>query len=207
VKIAGVNLSKVALAVFSGAGILAFVVFSFSKISANEKCSETIKIDGVAYPVPERWCGRKLEKSKRADSKNLARLPADLSLDSSKIYVTPETKKALVKMAAAAQNSGISLMIDSGFRSVWYQREIIRRRMQQGENYDKLITFIAPPGYSEHHTGRAVDFVPSEAPFAFTETYKWLKENAADFGFHETYPEDTTGTIPWESWHWVYEAN
>lgn len=154
--------------------------------------------------MPQRWCGRKLEKSDLADSKKLARLPRDLSSDSSKIYVTLETKKALTKMAAAAQKSGISLIVDSGFRSVWYQRQIIRRRMQEGENYEKLITFVAPPGYSEHHTGRAVDFVPSEARFAHTKTYKWLKENAADFGFFETYPENTTGTIPWESWHWVY---
>ncbi|HEX2897887.1 MAG TPA: D-alanyl-D-alanine carboxypeptidase family protein, partial [candidate division Zixibacteria bacterium] len=68
----------------------------------------------------------------------------------------------------------------------------------------KLITFVAPPGYSEHHTGRAVDFVPSEARFAYSKIYKWLKNNAAEFGFFETFPEDTTGLVPWESWHWVY---
>lgn len=204
-RIAGIKLLKSTISVFSSIIVLAVVTSSFSNNSTAENCNETIKIDGVEYPVPERWCGKKLEKLNLADSKKLAKLPKDLSLDSSKIYVTLETKKALVKMAGSAQKSGINFIVDSGFRSIWYQREIIRRRMQKGENYEKLITFVAPPGYSEHHTGRAVDFVPSEARFAFTKTYKWLKENAAEFGFYETFSVDTTGTTPWESWHWVYE--
>ena len=188
-------------------GIFLFALNSFPKNSSKSDCTETIKIDGTEYPVPKRWCGKKLDKTQLADTNKLARLPKVLSLDSSKIYVTIETKKALLKMAESAKKSGINLIIDSGFRSVWYQRVIIRRRLEKGEEYKKLITFVAPPGYSEHHTGRAVDFVPSEARFAYSKTYKWLKENAAEFGFFETYPEDTTGVTPWESWHWVYESN
>ena len=180
-------------------------VISFSKDAVKNNCDEKINIDGIDYPVPERWCGKKLDNSTLANSKKLARVPHELSFENFKIYITPETKKALVKMAEAAKKDGISLIVDSGFRSIWYQKQIIRRRLEAGEKYEKLISFVAPPGYSEHHSARAVDFVPSEARFAHTDIYKWLKKNAAEFGFYETYPEDATGFTPWESWHWVYQ--
>lgn len=173
------------------------------EINSNN-CKETFEIDGKDYPVPARWCGKKLDKSQLAETKKLEKLPGEISFESSKIYVTKETRQALLKMAESAKKSGIKLIVDSGFRSVWYQKLIIKRRLEKGEDFKKLITFVAPPGYSEHHTGRAVDFVPSEARFAYTETYKWLKEHAGEFGFYETWPEDSTGEIPWESWHWVY---
>lgn len=202
---AGNSIIRIQTAAFLIFGILVLYFSSFSKDSAKTECTETIKIEGVEYPVPKRWCGKKLDKSLLADSNNLSRLPKELCADSLKIYVTGETKKALVKMSESAKKSGIDLMVDSGFRSVWYQREIIKRRLAKGEEYKKLISFVAPPGYSEHHTGRAVDFVPSEARFAYSKTYKWLKANAAEFGFFETFSEDTTGFTPWESWHWVYK--
>jgi len=183
----------------------ALVLSSFSKGTKPNNCPETIEIDGQNYPVPDRWCGKKLNKSELADTDNLSRLPFEMSFDSSKIYVTKETKEALLKMAEAAKKGGILLIADSGFRSVWFQKLIIQRRLEKGEKYEKLITFVAPPGYSQHHTGRAVDFVPSEARFAHTDTFKWLKRNASKFGFYETYPEDSTGLVPWESWHWVYQ--
>ncbi|HEX2897605.1 MAG TPA: D-alanyl-D-alanine carboxypeptidase family protein, partial [candidate division Zixibacteria bacterium] len=120
--------------------ILAIALVSFSKNLSKDDCVETIKIDGKEYPVPNRWCGKKLDKSLLADSNKLARLPKELCLDSLKIYVTIETKKALLKMTESAKKSGIVLTVDSGFRSVWYQREIIRRRLAKGEEYKKLIT-------------------------------------------------------------------
>lgn len=190
--------------------IVALIIYSleisFSKDTLSNNCVEKIKIDDIEYPVPHRWCGKKLDKSFLADSKKLARVPLEISADSFKIYVTPKTKKALVTMAEAAKKDSIELIVDSGFRSIWYQKQIIRRRLEAGENYEKLITYVAPPGYSEHHTGRAVDFVPSEARFVFTDAYKWLKSHAAEFGFYETYPKDTSGTTPWESWHWVFQS-
>jgi LAS superfamily LD-carboxypeptidase LdcB len=46
--------------------------------------------------------------------------------------------------------------------------------------------------------------VPSEAIFAFTETYRWLSEHAAEYGFFETLPEDPNAPLTWESWHWTH---
>lgn len=205
VRITGRPLAMFSLTLFLLLIIFSFE-FSFSEDAPASNCNEKIEIDGIEYQVPQRWCGKKLDYSLLANSKKLSKIPAELSFEKLKIYVTPDTKKALLTMSETAKKDGIMLIADSGFRSLWYQKQIIRRRLEAGENYDKFIRFVAPPGYSEHHTGRAIDFVPSEARFVFSESYKWLKKHAADFGFHETYPEDTTGTTPWESWHWVYQS-
>jgi D-alanyl-D-alanine carboxypeptidase len=197
------NKIKFSVSVFA----ILLIASSFSRLLYSQPkpdCDEKIIIDGREYPVSKRWCGKKLEQKDLADSKTLSKLPSELTFENYKIYVTPETKTALTKMSEAANKDGIKLKVDSGFRSVWYQKQIYQRRLERGEKIEKIISFVAPPGYSEHHTGRAVDFVPSEARFAHTKTYQWLKANAAKYGFHETYTEDSTGKIPWESWHWVF---
>ena len=142
-----------------------------------------------------------------ADSKKLTRLPDSLTYESYRIYVLPKTKDALLLMSSQARKDSIFLIVDSGFRSVGFQKRIIKNRLEAGEEYQKVINYVAPPGYSQHHSGLAVDFFPSEAKFASTKEYLWLKNNAGGFGFYEPYPEDITGYIPWESWHWTFESD
>jgi LAS superfamily LD-carboxypeptidase LdcB len=171
-----------------------------------EVCRDSFLIDSVAYAVTDRWCGQAIDSARLAKPGDLVRLPDELTFEDYNIYILPETRRALISMAEEAGKSGVLLIADSGFRSVSYQKRIIRSRMEDGETVEKILMFVAPPGYSEHHTGRAVDFCPSEARFAHTEAYRWLKQNAADFGFFETYPEISTGAIPWESSHWYYRG-
>jgi D-alanyl-D-alanine carboxypeptidase len=67
------------------------------------------------------------------------------------------------------------------------------------------------PGYSEHHTGLAVDIVtPSyqvlNAGFAQTDAAVWMAQNAHRYGFIIRYPADkvdVTG-IGYEPWHVRY---
>lgn len=174
----------------------------------SRPCDHTVTIDSVVYDVPERWCGRYVPPEDRAKGDTLARLPYELCYDSSRIYVTRATRDAFVNMADAARAAGINLMVDSGFRSPGFQKRIIKRRMAAGETFDQAVRFVAPPGFSQHHTGRAVDLVPSEARFAHTDAYEWLKEHAAEYGFVETYPEpeDPSDYVYWESWHWFFEG-
>lgn len=171
-----------------------------------DDCADTVVIDSVAYPLPEIWCGRAVDSTLWADPSTLVKLPDELTFEDYRIYVTRETRDALVKMAAAAAKDSVFIETDSGYRSPGFQRRIIKRRLAQGDSIAKVFTSAAPPGYSEHHTGRALDLVPSEARFAHTGTYAWLQENAQRFGFYETYPEDPGSDIPWESWHWCYRS-
>jgi len=170
-------------------------------------CSETVEINGEKYWVPDKWCGKKLDSTQVADKNKLVPLPDEITFEDYRIYVLPEVREALVKMAEDAGKAGILLLIDSGFRSAAYQKKIIERRLENGEPIERIIRMVAPPGYSQHETGRAVDFVPSEAVFIKTVQYKWLKENADKFGFVEYYYENNPDSIFWEPYHWFYQAD
>lgn len=187
----------------------AVAVLLASSVQATEPSkpasAETVVIDSVHYQVPAKWIGRKVDSSLWAKHSDLVALPQHLTFESSRIYVTHATRDAFVKMAEAAAKDSVTLLADSGYRSPKYQREIIRRRLTRGDSIEEIFRSASPPGYSEHHTGRALDLVPSEANFADTPAYAWLKHNAARFGFHESYPENGPGHLPWESWHWCYQ--
>jgi D-alanyl-D-alanine carboxypeptidase len=67
---------------------------------------------------------------------------------------------------------------------------------------------VAPPGYSEHATGLAIDFGDRRrgcnlvACFAATPVGRWLAANAADFGFEMSFPQDNAQGVAFEPWHW-----
>lgn len=172
---------------------------------SSHACDDTVVIEGVAYTVSEQWCGRAIDSTQIADPSSLKRLPDELTFEDYRIYVTTETRSAFMEMATAAAKDSVSLIVDSGFRSAGFQARIIARRLAEGQPFEKIINHVAPPGYSQHHTARAVDLVPSEAEFAFSATYAWLKDNAASFGFSETYPDEDSNGLWWESWHWYYQ--
>lgn len=65
---------------------------------------------------------------------------------------------------------------------------------------------IEPAGCSENGAGLSVDISSASAGFASTNEYKWLTENAHNYGFILRYPEDktdVTGMI-YQPWHWRY---
>ena len=130
------------------------------------------------------------------------------------ITVNSKMYPELTALINAAYNDEINLWIASGYRSVEEQESVldraVQRRMADGMTYenayeDARIT-IQAPGYSEHHTGLAVDFNDVEDDFRETEAYTWLQEHAAEYGFVERYPkgkESITG-IDYEPWHYRY---
>lgn len=184
---------------------LAFATLAVACVSpVVPACDETVTIDSTEYPIGDFWCGRRLDSTEIADPGDLVQLPQELTFQEYRIYVLPETRDAFVAMARAAEADSISLRADSGFRSPNFQRRIIRGRLERGDGFETILKSVAPPGYSEHHTGRALDLCPSEAIFAFTDTYTWLKKNAGEYGFYETLPEDPKAPLTWESWHWAY---
>jgi D-alanyl-D-alanine carboxypeptidase len=184
--------------------LLLFLSLLSSAATADESCRDTVVIDSVAYRVTALWCGKAIDSALLAEPEELVPLPQELTFEDSRIYVLPQTSEALVRMAEAAASDSIFFEVDSGWRSFGFQRRIIKRRMAEGDSFEEVLNSVAPPGYSEHHTGRALDLVPSEARFAFTETYRWLTEHAAEYGFFETLPENPAAPLTWESWHWTF---
>ena len=125
--------------------------------------------------------------------------------------LTPQANAAWHAMKQAAQMDGITLLMVSAFRSVQRQTEIIQAKLDQGDNIANILTVCAPPGYSEHHTGRAIDITTPEEPaleisFENTDAFAWLSQNAAKFGFVMTYPTDNPCGFQYEPWHWCFHV-
>lgn len=118
------------------------------------------------------------------------------------------------KMYDAALKDGVTLTPCSGYRSYETQERNYNRKIDfyvgQGYSYDdakiKAATIIMPPGSSEHNLGYAMDIVCVDEWFEDTDEFKWLQENAADYGFIMRYPEDKQDItkVIYEPWHWRY---
>lgn len=115
-------------------------------------------------------------------------------------------------MEAAARASGILLVPISGFRSIKDQQHLFFDiKAQRGETTTKRAEVSAPPGYSEHHTGYAVDVGDGAVPatnlspnFDQTRAFKWLSANAAYFSFEMSFPKNNPQGVSYEPWHWRF---
>jgi len=112
------------------------------------------------------------------------------------------------EMQAAARDDGVALLLISGFRSIEYQAGLIRRKLDAGQSLSEILNVNAAPGFSEHHTGRAIDLaVPDAEPlteeFESSTAFAWLEQNAANFGFSMSYPRENRQGFVYEPWHWA----
>lgn len=168
-----------------------------------EEYHETVLIDGTEYLVPPPWAGNRIEASPLSPE-SFGQIPVDFTHDGTKIYILTTALGPLLDLLHQAREDGIELRVESGYRSERYQRLIFKRMMAEGKTFADIVRYVAPPGYSQHMLGMAVDFHPSTWEFADTPAYAWLKENAQEFGFEEAYSQDNALHIPWEAWHWAY---
>lgn len=150
-----------------------------------------------------RWWGIPIEY----EPDDLVALPSQWGLSSGRTYrLRSEAMTALLAMFEAAQDDGVDMLVLSDYRSGPTQKSI----------YDNAVSndglsqrYSAPPGHSEHQLGTTVD-IASPVTRTFIDTddpqYPWLVQNAADYGFRQTYTADNvddTGYIE-EPWHWRY---
>lgn len=116
------------------------------------------------------------------------------------------------EMRSAARQAGVGMRDISGFRSLETQRylfyEIARQRGQTPAQRSRV---SAPPGYSEHHTGYAIDIGDASAPgtdlsesFATTSAYRWLAQNARNYGFQLSFDRNNIQGVLYEPWHWRF---
>jgi D-alanyl-D-alanine carboxypeptidase len=124
--------------------------------------------------------------------------------------LAPNAASAWRKLKMAAEGDGVTLQIVSAFRSVAYQRQIIERKLAAGKTMEKILHVSAAPGYSEHHTGRAIDITssgckPLTEEFEQTPEFAWLVRRVKDFGFSMTYPRNNKFGVIYEPWHWTFQ--
>ena len=119
--------------------------------------------------------------------------------------------RAWHSMYAAARKIEIELLPLSGFRSVERQAEIIRGKLAVGEKISDILHSIAAPGFSEHHTGCAIDVGSEETPpleeaFANTRAFAWLRNHAEEHGFKMSFPRHNPHGFVYEPWHWCWQG-
>lgn len=115
-------------------------------------------------------------------------------------------------MVRAARANGVILVPISGFRSIQEQQHVyFDIQAQRGQTVTKRAEVSAPPGYSEHHTGYAVDIGDGATPatnlnpnFDKTRAFQWLSANAARFHFEMSFPKDNAQGVSYEPWHWRF---
>ncbi|MDD9889279.1 MAG: M15 family metallopeptidase [Gammaproteobacteria bacterium] len=123
--------------------------------------------------------------------------------------LTREAFNAWTAMKSAAASDRIEIFLISAFRDIDYQHDVIKRKVEEGRSISEVLQANAAPGYSEHHTGRAVDIgTPGcdalvEA-FENTPAFQWLKTNGNKHGFFMSYPRDNQLGILYEPWHWCF---
>jgi len=130
------------------------------------------------------------------------------------IEVHVDMRDSLLKMRDEAKKEGIYLVFLSGYRSINLQNEIFYSlKSFRNQEAAERARVSAPPGYSEHSTGFAIDIGDAtqretdfETEFENTEAFKWLKKNAAKFHFKLSFAKDNK-YIDYEPWHWRYEGS
>lgn len=121
----------------------------------------------------------------------------------------PSAAAAWRQMQEAAAAAGIELQVVSAYRSIEYQAGIISRKLEAGQSMQEILLVSAAPGYSEHHTGRALDlttagFEPLDESFEESPAFEWLQGHASRFGFRMSFPRDNPHALCYEPWHWCW---
>ena len=201
-------LSATLMACSSGALVSAAVDSPDSLQNSEEKeqPQEAVVIDGQTYSVPPPWIGSRIV-APEFDYTDFRQIPVEYTHMGSSIYILALAYGPLVEMLKAAKEDGIELKVESAYRSERYQKQIFKRMLEEGRTLEDIVRYVAPPGYSQHVLGTAVDFFPSNWRFADTPDYVWLKENGGRFDFEETYSRFNKMKMPWEAWHWNYTGS
>ena len=154
------------------------------------------------------------------DDKILGHFPYSETSFENLVEITPDILvhkkmyKSLLKMRDDAKKEGVYLVFLSGFRSIELQKEIFYSlKSIRSQVAMERARVSAPPGYSEHSTGFAIDIGDAlnretdfEVEFENTSAYKWLERNAAKYHFKLSF-DRKQNSVDYEPWHWRYEGN
>jgi D-alanyl-D-alanine carboxypeptidase len=159
---------------------------------------------GIAPELPR---ARKLRAFAEADRLAFA----GLGTDGRDKFLVPAAAAAWQRMQRRARRDGTELLLVSAFRSYDFQIALIRDKLAKGRTLADVLGVNAPPGYSEHHTGRALDIgtpgcLPLEEAFENTDAFRWLQAHAKRFDFTMSYPRGNREGYVYEPWHWCHGA-
>jgi murein DD-endopeptidase MepM/ murein hydrolase activator NlpD len=125
-------------------------------------------------------------------------------------YLDKSAAASFQKMVDAAAAQGVNIVPVSGYRSTADQQILWNQQVARQGSEEAAAKISAPPGYSEHETGTTLDLGDGTSGlnqgFASTNTYRWLKANAAKYGFKQSYDGTAGIGAGNEPWHWKYSS-
>jgi len=162
----------------------------------------------------------KFQVERNHDARILGHLPYNETPKEKLVLIEPNIKvhmdmrDSLLKMREGAKKDGIYMVFLSGFRSINLQNDIFYSlKSIRNQEAAERARVSAPPGYSEHSTGFAIDIGDAtqretdfETDFENTDAFRWLIKNAAKFHFKLSFNKDNR-YIDYEPWHWRYEGS
>tara|TARA_Y100000817_G_scaffold314836_1_gene315416 strand:+ start:4884 stop:5459 length:576 start_codon:yes stop_codon:yes gene_type:complete len=162
------------------------------------------KIDGI---LKEFSISQPLNQKMHFESCNLVTIN---TLQQSSLKLDSLAAIAFLKMEKHAAKDSIKFRVASAFRTVDRQSKIINRKLKKGIPIESILKENTLPGFSEHHSGKAIDFLSDNSyslsvEFEKTKTFKWLTQNADKYGFYLSYPKNNKDGIMYEPWHWMYK--
>ena len=130
----------------------------------------------------------------------------------SALRLQPAAQAAVNAMLTKAKIEGVQLGVISAHRTLEDQSKLyFDIKAERGQDAKTRAEVSAPPGYSEHHTGYAVDFIDEGLPnthlsqsFETTPAFQWLERNAPFFNFELSFPKDGDSGVSYEPWHWRF---
>ncbi|WP_323225633.1 M15 family metallopeptidase [Spirulina sp. 06S082] len=129
-------------------------------------------------------------------------------------FLHEDAGKSLMKMIYSARDEGVWIVPVSGFRTIEKQEKLFNNQVQRYGSPEAAARVSAPPGYSEHHTGYAIDLADGNVPkqditqeFVNTKAYEWLTTNAKEFGFELSFPLNNSQGVNFEPWHWRFTGS
>ena len=126
-----------------------------------------------------------------------------------------EAAEAFLAMQNAAAADGVDLRALSGFRSIALQKHIFFDvKSERNQSASERARVSAPPGFSEHSTGYALDLGDGRQPgsnlsrsFEDTAAFAWLQRHANRFHFELSFPLNNPQGVSYEPWHWRFEGS
>ncbi len=149
-----------------------------------------------------------------ARDEDLAQIPSNLTRNPKKIYkARPVAIQALEKLCGQAEKDGAQIVVISSHRTYDFQKNyFLEAEARHGKGKGAL--WVAPAGFSEHHTGFVFDLADKTRPetddeptFESTRASDWLKANAERFGFELSFPPKNWQGVSYEPWHWRYAGD
>ena len=195
-----------ALLILLASGILVGAVISLRPTQDMSTLSDPLT---ETMPQPE------------ADGRLLGHFSYPMAREEDLVEVVPgrrlhgDAAAAFLAMQRDAAEEGVQLRLLSAFRDQETQHDLFFPVMvERSQRPEERAQVSAPPGYSEHHTGYALDLgdarhpeLDLEATFDRSAAFTWLQQHASRYHFRLSFPADNLQGVAYEPWHWRWEGS